>query len=369
MTGQVVGQYRIEDKLGAGGMGVVYRAYDTRLQRTVALKVVGDDADSSDAAARLLQEARAVSALNHPNICTVYEVVEADGHSFIVMEYVEGRPLQDVIPPGGLPTEPALRYGRAIADALEHAHGRGVVHRDLKSANIMITAEEHVKVLDFGLARRLESGGDITATLASFSETGGLAGTLPYMAPEVLRSEPFDRRSDVWALGVVLYEMAAGELPFKGQSGFEVSAAILDRPMPPLPARVPVGLATTIERCLTKPLLERYQGADEVRAALDTVHTGSARHATKWWVAAAAMLLVTLVATWFLRSQWPAARPAPISATGPASAAGVPVRKAVAVLGFKNVSARQEAAWLSTAFAEMLTTELAAGERLRDDFG
>jgi tetratricopeptide (TPR) repeat protein/predicted Ser/Thr protein kinase len=366
MVGQLVGQYRIEERLGAGGMGVVYRGYDTRLQRAVALKVVNDAGDGSDASARLLREARAVSALNHPNICTVYEVVEADAGSFIVMEYIDGRSLQSLVTPSGLPIETVLRYAIAIADALEHAHARGVVHRDLKSANIMVTSAGHLKVLDFGLARRLASGIEITETRGSFADNSSFAGTIAYMAPEVLRGEPADQRSDIWALGVVLYEMASGTLPFAGKSGFEVSAAILDRAAPALPPGTPQGFASVVERCLAKAPDDRYPNAQEVRTALEAVRTAPARPAKTRWIAAAAVLLIAaLAATWATRSQPPGNRSTSSPDSGQPAAAPVAVRPAVAVMGFKNISARDDAAWLSTAFAEMLTTELAAGERLR----
>jgi serine/threonine protein kinase len=216
MIGQTFGQYRIEAQLGAGGMGVVYRAFDTELQRPVAIKVLGEAADDETTYQRLLREARAASALNHPNICAVHEVRQANGKTFIVMEYVEGRSLGDLIPAGGLPVESVVRYGLQIADALTSAQEKGIVHRDLKSSNIVITPEGRVKGLDFGLARRLPSSeqADITR-----SQETGVSGTLAYMAPEVLSGTTADSRSDIWALGVVLYEMAAGRLPFRGQTG------------------------------------------------------------------------------------------------------------------------------------------------------
>ncbi|MFB3126378.1 MAG: protein kinase, partial [Candidatus Acidiferrales bacterium] len=280
MIGQTLGHYRIIEKIGAGGMGEVYRAHDETLDRDVALKVLpaaplGDDT----ARARLLREARTASALNHPHICTIYEVGKADGQVYIAMEFVEGKPLSELVRGQGLPVETALRYGSQIADGLGHAHERGVVHRDLKSANVVITSEGRAKVLDFGLAKRLE-GRELsevtTQSQALLTQPGAVMGTLPYMAPEQLRGEPADARSDVWALGVVLHEMLVGERPFRGQTGYELSSAILNQPPPPLPAKVPVELRAVIEQCLAKEPGRRYQRAGEVRAALEAVQAGTA---------------------------------------------------------------------------------------------
>ncbi len=278
MVGETLGHYLIEERLGAGGMGVVYRARDTRLERTVALKLLGDKLLSDEAArARLLNEARAASALNHPNICTVYEVGEAGGLAWIAMECVEGKPLSGLIPRDGLPLETALRYAVQIADALAHAHERGIVHRDLKSANVVITGDGRPKVLDFGLAKRLRETRtqDATQSVVSLAEGGAggvaLSGTLRYMAPEVLRGEPADARSDLWAFGVILHEMAAGAPPFDGKTGFELTAAILREPPAPLPPRVPPALRTVIGRCLDKEPGQRYQRASEARAVLEVV--------------------------------------------------------------------------------------------------
>ncbi|MFB3094836.1 MAG: protein kinase, partial [Candidatus Acidiferrales bacterium] len=228
---------------------------------------------------RLLREARSAAALNHPHICTVHEVGEADGQTYIAMEFVEGKPLSELVRGQGLPVETALRYGSQIADGLGHAHERGVVHRDLKSANVVITSEGRAKVLDFGLAKRLE-GRELsevtTQSQALLTQPGAVMGTLPYMAPEQLRGEPADARSDIWALGVVLHEMLVGERPFRGQTGYELSSAILNQPPPALPAKVPVELRAVIEQCLAKEPGRRYQRAGEVRAALEAVQAGTA---------------------------------------------------------------------------------------------
>jgi Tfp pilus assembly protein PilF len=209
--------------------------------------------------------------LNHPNICTIYEIGETEGNSYIAMEYVEGHPLDRMIPSEGLPPEDVLRFGIQIIEGFAHAHERGVIHRDLKSANVMITPPGQVKILDFGLAKRLigEDLGKATRSQLSLTEEGVVAGTLPYLAPETLRGNPADVRSDIWALGVVLYEMAAGKLPFEGRTGFELTSAILRDAPAPLSARIPAGLRAVIQKCLEKDKEQRFQTAGEVRAALE----------------------------------------------------------------------------------------------------
>jgi hypothetical protein len=261
-------------------MGEVWRAHDERLQREIALKVLpAETLADPTARARLLREARLASQLNHPNVCTVHEVGETDGRAYIAMELVEGRPLASLIADGGLPSEQVLKIGQQLADALAHAHERGVVHRDLKSGNVIVTPEGRVKVLDFGLAKRLAEG-DLaeatTLTQASLTQAGAIVGTLAYMAPEQLRGEGADARSDVWALGVVLHEMAAGARPFKGNTGYDLSSAILKELPPPLPASVPGQLAAVIERCLAKEPARRYQRGGEVCAALRVISAGRA---------------------------------------------------------------------------------------------
>jgi serine/threonine protein kinase/Flp pilus assembly protein TadD len=267
------GKYKILEEIGRGGMGVVYKAEDTQLKRTVALKFLSPDSPVIPSREkRFTQEAQTASALNHPNICTIYEVGEAEGNSFIAMEYVEGRPLDRMIPSEGLPPEDVLRFGSQIVEGFEHAHERGVIHRDLKTANVMITPAGRVKILDFGLAKRLASEelGEATRSQLSLTEEGMIAGTLPYLAPETLQGHPADARSDIWALGVVLYEMAAGKRPFEGRTGFELTSAILRDTPAPLLARIPAGLRAVIRKCLEKDLEKRFQTASEVRAALET---------------------------------------------------------------------------------------------------
>ena len=277
MIGERLGHFHILNKLGEGGMGVVYRAHDELLNRDVAVKVVRKDRVSELPNQNLLSEARASSSLAHPNICTIYEVGETEGNLYIVMELVEGRSLREMSSGIGLPPETVVRYGVQIAAALARAHDRGIAHRDLKPANIVVTREGLAKVLDFGLARQMGVHGsdDPTRTMATSSPSGSISGTLPYLAPEVLRGEPADYLSDLWALGVVLYEAVSGKLPFNGRTGFEISSAILREMPTPLGPPVPPALWATIQRCLAKEPAQRYQRAGEVQAALEAVQSAA----------------------------------------------------------------------------------------------
>src|SRR5262245_30518620 len=307
----LTGRYRVEAKLGEGGMGVVYRAYDLRLQRRVAIKMLNS---VSDAVARtqLLQEARAASALNHPNICTVHEVDEAGQLPFIVMEFVDGTPLSEMIPHRGLAPGTVVRYGLQIAEALAHAHERGIVHGDVKASNVLMTPEGRPKVVDFGLAKRvgvLRNQEATTRSLELVTEPGVLRGTLSYMAPEQLRGASTDARSDVWSLGVLLFEMTAGVPPFRGQTGFELSSDILSQSPSALPEHAPEALKAVIGRCLEKDPQRRYQRAGEVRAALETMPPDSAVHSltrplagqrsSRTVVIASAILVLAGLATWW----------------------------------------------------------------------
>ena len=283
MIGRTLAHFRLVEKIGEGGMGEVYKAHDERLDRDVALKLLpGESFRDPVSRSRLLREARTASKLNHPNICTVHEVGEAEGRAFIAMELVEGCSVSGLVKDGALPGAQVLHYGMHMADALAHAHKRGVVHRDFKSANVVVTPDGRAKVLDFGLARRVTSEELMegrTLTQDTLVMPGQVAGTLAYMAPEQLRGQTADERSDVWALGVVLYEMAAGERPFKGDTAFELSSSILNQPPPPLTATKkdapPPLLRSVIECCLEKDPDQRYQKAGDVRAALEEVLAGA----------------------------------------------------------------------------------------------
>ena len=272
-----LGPYEIIAPLGAGGMGEVYRARDPRLKREIAIKVLPDDvASSPERLARFEREATTVAGLNHPNIVVLYSIEEAQGTRFLTMELVEGGSLDRSITPGGLPAARVIELGIAIADALAAAHEKGVVHRDLKPANVMLTKDGRVKVLDFGLAKPAgsEPDPDLTqaATIASpISGAGLILGTVPYMAPEQIRGEAVDARTDLFALGVVLYELASGKRPFGGKTSADILSAILrDAPQPFATMRedLPGSFDEVVSRCLEKDPRERVQSALEVSNAL-----------------------------------------------------------------------------------------------------
>ncbi len=257
-------------------MGEVYRARDARLGREVAVKVLPADMGSCpDRLARFEREARAVAGLNHPNIVTLFSVEDGDGVRFLTMELVEGQTLSALVAPGGLPLARVLDIGIALADALAAAHQKGVIHRDLKPGNVMVTRDGRVKVLDFGLAKltRTDSNPELTQaeTLAPLSGQGRIVGTVPYMAPEQIRGEPVDARSDLFALGIMLYELATGSRPFSGATAADVSSSILrdtPEPLARVRAELPGELERIVERCLEKDARDRIQTALEVHSDL-----------------------------------------------------------------------------------------------------
>src|ERR1700676_408072 len=278
MIGETIGHYRILSEIGAGGMGTVYRARDEILRRDVALKLLRSEKfNNLDSRTYILHEARAAASLNHPHICTIYQVGEFQGCSYIAMEHVEGQSLSAQVPPSGLPLELILRYAVQIADALAHAHARGVIHRDLKTANVVITTQGQVKVLDFGLAKRiLEDANEETRSMLSGFQGSDMGEILPFMAPEILGGETADVRTDIWSFGVLLYNLATGELPFKGRTSFELTSSIL-KESPDLSAITNPSLCALVLRCLAKKREQRYQGASEVKAALEILPTRGAR--------------------------------------------------------------------------------------------
>ena len=265
-SGSSLGPYRIVCQLGSGGMGIVYRAHDPSLDRDIAIKVLPEQlAAEPDALRRFQREAKAVAALNHPNVVTIHAVEESGGIHFISMELVDGRPLGELIAKGPLPIERFLDVMTPLADALIAAHARGITHRDLKPANVMVTDDGRVKVLDFGLAKFVGTGGDLEET--RLTQGGLIVGTFPYMSPEQVEGKPVDHRSDIFSLGVVMYEAVTGRRPFLGDSGPALMSAIL-RDAPPsasdLRADLPASVARLIERCLEKPPGERCQDAAEL---------------------------------------------------------------------------------------------------------
>src|SRR5215469_16480649 len=280
--GKRLGPYEIVAPIGAGGMGEVYRGRDTRLERDVAIKVLPEHlASNPQFKQRFEREARTISSLNHPHICTLYDIGRADEIDYLVMEYLEGETLARRLEKGALPTAQVLRYGMEVADALDKAHRRGVVHRDLKPGNVMLTPQSGAKVLDFGLAKSTSLGlaplpsageelgvrGEAPTRSAPITADGTIVGTFQYMSPEQLEGKEADARSDIFSFGAVLYEMATGKRAFAGKSQYSVASAILERdpePMAAVQPMTPPALERLVKRCLAKDPEDRWQSARDV---------------------------------------------------------------------------------------------------------
>ena len=315
-VGQRISHYEIQEKLGEGGMGVVYRAYDTQLRRPVAFKVLSPEcASDPERRERLLREARVASALNHPNIVGIHEVGSDHGVDFIAMEFVEGKSMGEIIPAKGLPLGRALDYAVQIASGLARANAAGVVHRDLKPGNIMLTPDGLVKLLDFGLARHVELGEGHETTL---TVEGEILGTPSYMSPEQAQGKPVDVRSDVFSFGSVLYQVVTGYRAFEKNSNIATLAAVIEQEPRPLPSGVPHDLRRIIARCLRKNPAHRFQHMDDVKVELEELKEesdsgrlvataeGPSRRARRWLLAtASAVLLAAVMFLVYLRESPP----------------------------------------------------------------
>jgi len=299
LVGTTISHYRVLERLGGGGMGVVYKAEDLKLGREVALKFLpGHVPLDRSVIEQLQQEARAASALNHPHICTIHDFDEHEGRPFIVMEVLDGQTLKRVIAGKPLESNQVARLGMQIADALDAAHAKGIIHRDIKPANIFLTQRGQVKVLDFGLAKVQPSMDGTTVMTLSLCETRPFAGTLPYMAPEQLDGRKADRRTDIYAIGMVLYQMATGRRPFRDELTRGLIDEILHK-LPPRPReinpRIPVRLEQIVLKCLEKDPANRYQHSKELFTDLEQLATPS-RLSVRSQAAIAATMLILIVA-------------------------------------------------------------------------
>lgn len=349
MVGTTLSHYRILELLGRGGMGEVYAAEDLKLRRRVALKVLpAEMAHNVERRRRFEREAQAVAALNHPGIVTIYSVEHENGTSFLTMELVDGKTLDQAVPPGGLAPAEFLRIAVPLAEALHAAHESGILHRDLKPTNVMVTKDGRIKVLDFGLAKLAQPAATtaINAQGPLTTSSGQIVGTLCYMAPEQAEGRPLDRRADIFGLGVLLYELAAGIRPFGGASNVAVLTSLLrdtPRPITEMRRDFPPALAPIVQRCLEKDPADRYQTAAELRADLEALRGRIAaprglRVPVPGWAAAVAALILMLtgtVAWWSLRLPAGDAAPASLAAT-PTETQVLITGRQVAILDFTN---------------------------------
>ena len=392
MIGTTLSHFRITGKLGEGGMGEVYRAEDTTLDREVALKVMPTElASDPERLARFEREAKTLAALDHPNIVTIYTVEEADGVRFLTMQLVDGKQLSELIPRGGMPVDRIFEVAIPLAEALAAAHEKGVIHRDLKPGNIMVTTDDRVKVLDFGLAKLQQDTAAVATTEArteALTGEGRILGTMPYMSPEQLEGKEIDARSDIFSFGAVLYEMATGERPFQGDTSVSlISSIVKDTPqsVDALKGELPHHLARIVNRCLEKNPKRRYQSAIDVYNELDAlrkevdsgvVQPSSAEVSAadvsavvgprrrRWWpvAAVAVLVLVAGLALWIGRRQAPVAETA---AVAPESAAGVEEQPPmIVVLPFQNLGSSEDE-YFADGMTEEITSRLAVVSGLR----
>ncbi len=399
MIGRTLSHYRVLEQIGAGGMGIVYRAHDEQLERSVAIKVLTPGLLADEGARRRFRnEALSLAKLNHPNVATIFEIGNEDGIDFLVTEYIPGVTLDAKLAQGGLTMKEVTSLGTQLCLGLQAAHEQGVVHRDLKPGNLRLTPDGRLKILDFGLAQLMPKANSDSNPTVTLTKNRGITGTLPYMPPEQLRGEKTDFRSDLWSAGVVLFELATGQRPFPEPNAPVMINAILNLPAgvpSQLNAQVPTQLDSLVLKALEKDPDHRYQSAKEMSVDLERMSlagrpgsqavaefpaasgtrsrgtaTGGVKsgHAAedenpgrKLWIGAgAALLLVLALGVFFLRGNFSSARK-PAGAAFTVSGG----RRSVAVLAFRNLSGKPEHAWLSGALSEMLTTELSAGGKLR----
>jgi eukaryotic-like serine/threonine-protein kinase len=379
MVGKTILHYRISKEIGKGGMGVVYKAEDTKLHRTVAIKALSADLVGDEKArTRFLREARAASAIDHPNICTVYEVNEVEDVLFFVMQYIDGKTLKKFVGGRALPLDQALEFSLEIVDALAEAHRRNVIHRDIKSSNIMLNDRNQLKILDFGLAKLIKtSAGASSEHTAELTALGSPFGTASYMSPEQARGEPADARSDIFSLGIVMYEMITGRLPFKGKTSVDVMHSVMHDEPAALGDSVPARLQQIVSRALAKNTSARYQSTEVLLEDLRSLVRSHYAQSGVVPADKAASLrasrepqksggLLGRISTWASR----AFTAAPVkeesdSAASSATPDATPSmwlshdKKAIAILPFKNLSGAPENDFYGFSLADSVITELA----------